>query len=510
MSIINKLYNHSFGQKQSFSENVIAYVSNKRLTGKLRSIKMRTKAGHGSAKAEIFLGFPTQRWLLIIGDLLLIVFGHYVALFIRFGDETQNIFLYTQRLIIPIFIYPVTIYIFDLYNISRSFRSWEASYRSALAIFLGGTLSIFVFYLMPESAYGRGVMAIHMAIVWIFLNGWRWIYSFLFQTAINAKKIPALILGAGSSGNAVYELLKSRFSPYEIKGFLDDDPAKKGLSMSPAVLGACDQLILISKKIGIHTAIMAIPKNRSNILVQSILKARMRGVEVLDSPDIFEHLTGRIPVQHIGDQWLLFAKGFYLLHKEYVQKFKRLIDLTVSSLVLVLTAPLLGLTALAIRLESPGPVLYSQERVGKDEQNYTIFKFRSMRHDAEVTGAMWASENDSRITRVGKWLRSTHIDELPQLWNVFKGDMSFVGPRPERPEFVRMLEKELPYYFVRHSVQPGLTGWAQINYQYGASVEDALRKLEYDLYYVKNVSIFLDLKIILKTIGTVILRDGAR
>jgi sugar transferase (PEP-CTERM system associated) len=489
---------------------VIAYVLNKNLTGKLSSIKKRTKAGRESTKAEIFLGFPKQRWILILGDFLLIIFGHYIALFIRFGDEVQDIFLYTQRLIIPFLIYPITIYIFDLYNISRSFRSWEVLYRSALAIFLGGSLSIFVFYLMPESAYGRGVMAIHMAVVWIFLNGWRWIYSFLFQAAINAKKIPALILGAGSSGNAVYELLKSRFSPYEIKGFLDDDPAKKGLSMSPTVLGACDQLISISKQIGIHTAIMAIPKNRSNNLVQSILKARMRGVEVLDSPDIFEHLTGRIPVQHIGDQWLLFAKGFYLLHKEYVQKFKRLIDLTVSFLVLILTAPLLLLTALAIRLESPGPVLYSQERVGKDEQNYTIFKFRSMRHDAEANGAMWASENDFRITRVGKWLRSTHIDELPQLWNVFKGDMSFVGPRPERPEFVRMLEKELPYYFVRHSVQPGLTGWAQINYQYGASVEDALRKLEYDLYYVKNVSIFLDLKIILKTIGTVILRDGAR
>jgi sugar transferase (PEP-CTERM system associated) len=510
MSIIKKLDDHGLGMNESSGENVIAHVLDKRLTGKLRSIKKGTKAGRGSTKAEIFLGFPRQRWLLIFIDLFLIALGHYVALFIRFGDEIHNIFLYTQRLIVPLLIYPVTMYIFDLYNISRAFRSWETSYRSTLAIILGGTLSIFIFYLMPESAYGRGVMAIHMAIIWILLNGWRWIYSFLFQAAINAKKIPALILGAGNSGNAVYELLKSRFSPYEIKGFLDDDPAKRGLSMSPAVLGTCDQLILISKQIGIHTAIMAIPRNRSKTLVQSILKARIRGVEVLDSPDIFERFTGRIPVQHIGDQWLLFAEGFYLLHKEYVQKLKRLIDLSVSTIVLVLTAPLIGLTALAIRLESTGPVLYTQERVGRDEQNYTIYKFRSMRRNAEVTGAKWASENDSRITRVGKWLRLTHIDELPQLWNVFKGDMSFVGPRPERPEFVRMLEKELPYYFVRHSIQPGLTGWAQINYQYGASVEDALRKLEYDLYYVKNMSIMLDLKIILKTMGTVILRDGAR
>ena len=171
---------------------------------------------------------------------------------------------------------------------------------------------------------------------------------------------------------------------------------------------------------------------------------------------------------------------------------------------------MLGLAFAAIKLDSPGPVFYTQKRVGKDGEIFTIYKFRSMQYRAEEHGARWAEKKDPRVTRAGKLLRLTHIDELPQIWNIFKGEMSLVGPRPERPEFVELLEKELPYYFVRHTIKPGLTGWAQINYQYGASVEDAHNKLEYDLYYVKNMSLFLDLKILLRTIGVVLLKEGSR
>jgi lipopolysaccharide/colanic/teichoic acid biosynthesis glycosyltransferase len=173
-------------------------------------------------------------------------------------------------------------------------------------------------------------------------------------------------------------------------------------------------------------------------------------------------------------------------------------------------SPVIGLAIVAIKMDSPGPVFYTQQRVGKDRRVFTIYKFRSMTYEAESGGARWAQEKDPRVTRVGKFLRLTHIDELPQIWNIFKGEMSIVGPRPERPEFVDVLEAQLPYYFVRHTVKPGLTGWAQINYRYGAFVEDARNKLEYDLYYVKNMSLFLDLKILLRTVGVVLLRDGAR
>jgi exopolysaccharide biosynthesis polyprenyl glycosylphosphotransferase len=219
---------------------------------------------------------------------------------------------------------------------------------------------------------------------------------------------------------------------------------------------------------------------------------------------------GRIPVQHIQDQWLLLSDGFYLLSKEYVQKFKRILDFLVSGMLLVLSTPLMAVTALAIRLESPGPIFYQQERMGKDCKVFTVFKFRSMRVDAEAHGAKWAQKRDPRVTRIGRWIRIFHIDELPQIWNVFLGEMSLVGPRPERPEFVRELESKIPYYCVRHTAVPGITGWAQVEYPYGASLEDALRKLEYDVYYIKNMSIFLDFKILLRTVGVVLLGEGAR
>jgi sugar transferase (PEP-CTERM system associated) len=276
------------------------------------------------------------------------------------------------------------------------------------------------------------------------------------------------------------------------------------------VLGTCDELVEIARRVGASTAILAIPNGRSARLIKGVLGARLKGINIREMADVYEELTGRIPVDNIGDEWLLFAEGFYLLRKEYMQKLKRLIDIVASVLLLMLTAPLLSLAALAIRLDSPGNVFYSQRRVGRDQQLFTIYKFRSMRQDAESDGARWTSERDSRITRVGRLLRLTHIDEIPQILNLFKGDMSLVGPRPERPEFVEVLDKEVPYYFVRHTVKPGMTGWAQVNYRYGASVEDTKNKLEYDLYYVKNMSLFLDFKILLRTLGVVLIGDGAR
>jgi sugar transferase (PEP-CTERM system associated) len=276
------------------------------------------------------------------------------------------------------------------------------------------------------------------------------------------------------------------------------------------VLGTCDQLERIAEEVGAHTAILAIPNNRSAKLIKSVLRARLKGIHIREMADIYEELTGRIPVNNIGDEWLLFAEGFYLIRKEYMQKLKRLIDVIASFSLLVLTAPILGLAALLIRLDSPGSIFYSQKRVGKGQSTFTIYKFRSMRQDAENSGARWASEQDPRITKVGRWLRMTHIDEIPQIWNLLKGDMSLVGPRPERPEFVEVLNREIPYYSVRHSVKPGMTGWAQINYRYGASTEDTRNKLEYDLYYIKNMSLLLDIKILLRTFGVVLLGDGAR
>jgi sugar transferase (PEP-CTERM system associated) len=465
--------------------------------------KKKTKNTGGTS-----IGFPKYRWLLLLGDLILITLASFLSTWIRFGVFFDTLVIYTIASTITLGVYPATLYIFDLYNIERSFRSWETAYRSAFAMGLGGLLTMVTFYLLPYGPYGRGIMAIQLVLAWAFLNGWRWAYGLLFQATV--PKTPALILGAGTCGKTIYELLKGPLSSYEIKGFLDDDPGKLGRTSSPAVIGTCNQLTKLAAQVGASTAILAIPKNRSSRLIRDILEARLQGINIRDMADVYEELTGRIPVRNIGDQWLLFAEGFYLLRNEYVQKLKRLLDFVAAGLILFLTLPIIGLTALAIRIDSPGPVLYKQRRVGKGQQEFLMYKFRSMYHDAERDGAQWAMEQDPRVTRIGRIIRLTHVDEIPQIWNILKGDMSLVGPRPERPEFVEMLEKEIPYYFVRHSVKPGMTGWAQINYRYGASVEDSKNKLECDLYYIKNMSLFLDFKILLRTIGVVLLGDGAR
>lgn len=456
----------------------------------------------------ILMGYPRQRFLLFIGDLLLIVLANVLGTWLRLGVPHSSFLTYTTAFLFTLIIYPTVFYVFDLYNIEKTHDWKEMVFRSGIATAIGGILSILLFYLLPESQYGRGIMAIQMSITWIVINVWRGFFASLYRSS--SHKIPTLILGAGYCGDTLYRLLESPLSPYEIKGFLDDDPLKLGRRRSPAVLGACSQLKEIAEKVGAEMAILAIPKNRSATLIRNILEARLHGIVIKEMADIHEQLTGRIPVQYIADQWLLFAEGFYLLHKEYIQKLKRLCDLILSGIMLMVTAPLFGLIALAIRLDTPGPIVYRQERVGKNEKVFTIYKFRSMSHDAEKGKARWAAERDPRVTRVGRLLRLSHMDELPQVWNVFKGEMSIVGPRPERPEFVALLEQKVPYYFVRHSVRPGITGWAQVNYRYGSSIEDASRKLESDLYYVKNMSLLLDFKILLKTIGVVLFGEGAR
>jgi sugar transferase (PEP-CTERM system associated) len=461
-----------------------------------------------SIASALPVGFPRHRWLLLMGDVVLICLSIFLSIGLRINFTANTLMAYSSEPSLTLVLYPLTLYIFDLYNVERFFRSWETTLRSAMAVCLGTVLTVLIFYIAPIGPFGRGVMILEAVMVWYFLNIWRWSYGIIFQKS--GQRRPVLILGAGLCGKTIYRLLKSPLSPYDVKGFVDDDPTIVHSEDFPAIMGGSDRLIDIAGKTGVGTVVLAIPRNRSEELIRSILKARLKGLNILDMADVYESLTGRIPVSGIGDQWLLFAQGFYLLRADYVQKLKRLLDFLASGLILLMMSPILGLAYLAIKIDSPGPVFYTQERVGKDREVFTIYKFRSMQYMAEKGAPEWAREKDPRVTRVGKILRLTHIDELPQIWNIFKGEMSLVGPRPERPEFVDILEKQLPYYFVRHTIKPGLTGWAQINYRYGASVEDAHNKLEYDLYYVKNMSLILDLQILLRTVGVVLLKDGAR
>jgi sugar transferase (PEP-CTERM system associated) len=255
--------------------------------------------------------------------------------------------------------------------------------------------------------------------------------------------------------------------------------------------------------------VVSLSERRGALPVKDMMDCKFNGISVIDAPTFYEELTGKLLLENVRPSWFIFSDGFRLSHFTMIGK--RIMDIVMALLVGIAALPVLAIIPLLIVLDSPGPVLYGQQRIGQRERKFMLYKFRTMRKDAETgTGAVWARKDDDRVTRIGKVLRKTRLDELPQLYNVLKGDMSFIGPRPERPEFVNDLKKVIPYYSERHSVKPGITGWAQIKYPYGASVEDAVEKLRYDLYYLKNFSFFLDILIALETTKVVLFGRGGR
>lgn len=450
-----------------------------------------------------------KRYFLVIADGLLIMTSTQLAVWIRFGQLEDWISVYRNAMIISSVIYIVILYIFDMYNVERIKNVKDMIIRIATSFIMSGILLTFFFYFFPGGRFGRGVFFIQLSFGWFLISIWRVLFSMFYRFTLKKERL--LIIGAGKSARYLLDALDLNLPEYEIIGLLDDDPQKQGRRIgSSEVVGYISQFNDIIDKIGHCTTVIAITRNRKYPMIRDILRARIKGVTVMEMPNLFELTTGRIPVKHIHDGWLLFSDGFSLLSKEFIQRIKRLIDVVLSVFWLVVFSPILLAVTLLIKLESKGPALFIQKRVGKDEKDFHLIKFRSMYENAEMNGPVWADKNDSRITKVGRWIRWFHIDELPQLWNILRGEMSFIGPRPERPEFISMLEKQIPYYYLRHSVKPGLTGWAQVHYPYGASLDDTEIKLEYDLYYLKNMSLFLDFQIFLKTIGVILFRQGSR
>jgi len=450
-----------------------------------------------------------QKWSLLLVDVACILLATQLSPLVRSGQMFYIFIVNTGASVFSLTLYLLSLYIFDLYNTDRDFHSTQSLGRIIIAIATAGFFCGFLFYSFPSWKYGRGHFLIQMVLVLLFVGGWRWIFSMI--NPIELEKKNCIVLGAGKSGNALYKLLETTKSPFHIVGFLDDDITKQGNTIgSSKVLGKTELLLEMAERYGVAVTILAITHDRSAALIRRILEAKLKGISILEMPKVFEMLVRRVPVKHIQDDWLTFTDGFFLIGEDYIKKIKRLFDLVFSAFLIFIISPVILVTALAIKLESSGPVFFKQERVGKNGEVFELYKFRSMYKDAEQNGAVWADKSDSRVTRVGRVIRFLRIDELPQLWNIFRGEMSLIGPRPERPEFVSELTSEIPYYDIRHSVQPGITGWAQINYPYGASVEDALGKLEYDIYYVKNMSLLLDFKIFLRTIGVVLFGQGSR
>lgn len=328
--------------------------------------------------------------------------------------------------------------------------------------------------------------------------------------SLNRRRTRLLILGTGKLATQLAEvLIANRQHTYRVVGFLDRDSARMGERLvNPGIIGGYDQLFEIVERHRIHTIAVCLEDRRGEMPVEALLDIKTLGLQVVDGHTLYEEATGRMSIDLVRPSALIFSTGFR--RRTAVMGFKRLIDCLASLLGLVLLSPFLAAVAVLIPLDSPGPVFYKQTRIGRMARPYTLWKFRSMQRGAEENGVQWAVQDDPRITRLGRWLRKWRIDELPQLINVIKGEMSLVGPRPERPTFVNELRSMIPYYDLRHTVRPGITGWAQTRFRYGASIDDAHVKLQYDLYYIKNLSLWLDSQILLRTIRVVLIGAGAR
>ena len=435
---------------------------------------------------------------------------------LRFWDSDAGFLAYVGvsdfliQLAAFVVILQVSFYYCHLYDLSAIRHRHEMWISLGQSLGVGCLLLGLLYFAFPGLVISRGVFFISIALVAAFVTLNRAMLDRVWMVA--APRENTVILGTGKLGVTVCRELTSRDDlDVSLKGFVSlgvDHLADGGILGRP-VLGAVDQLPAIVEQLGISRIIVALEDRRQTLPIRELVTLRVSGVRVEEAHSTISSLTGRVWLETVKPSWFVFSDGFRRSH--LTAFLKRTIDLVCGLLGLVLSAPLMLLVAVAIRLDSKGPVIYRQARVGLRGRIFDVLKFRSMRTDAEAeNGAQWASDRDPRVTRVGRFLRKYRLDELPQFLNVIRGEMSFVGPRPERPVFVEQLRKEISYYDERHTVRPGLTGWAQVQYEYGASVEDAARKLEYDLFYLKNMSVMFDCAIIFKTVGIVLAGQGGR
>ncbi len=395
----------------------------------------------------------------------------------------------------------------DLYDSSSLGAKWDQMFRllmvlGLVALALSAVGFVYRYYLPGHDFLPADSALMGLVILTFALLGWRVAYSWLVQLEFFRERV--YVLGTGERAQRVRDGLRRRTElGINVVGWTGDIEGELNRGT------VAKHLLGLAKENGVHRVIVAMPDRRGTLPVEELLNLRLAGVKVEEATSWLEKITGRIEVEQLYPSWLIFADGFRF--SGFFRIVRRVLNLSVALVGSVFALPLVPLVALLVKISSSGPVFYRQQRVGRGGKNFYCYKFRTMKKDAEAdTGATWATDNDPRITRVGKFLRSSRLDEIPQLWCVLKGDMHFVGPRPERPEFVEMLAKEIPYYGVRHTVRPGITGWAQVQYKYGNTLADAREKLQYDLFYIKNASVGLDFWIVFQTIKIVLLGRGAK
>jgi sugar transferase (PEP-CTERM system associated) len=396
-------------------------------------------------------------------------------------------------------------YYAGLYDLHAVQVPREIYKRILQALAVGSILLWGVFYVVRPLEVGRGIFLTGVAMTAVVLPAWRIGYN---QVTANAGFLRrAVILGNGDLAREVGRMIAEMPNlGIELVGMLARD--RHQVDFRRGVVGTYADLADIVAQGDVKLVLVAYPDRRGTLPVEQLLEVKFRGVEVEEGVSFYERNAGKIFVRELKPSQLIFAEGFTA--RPTTRRLKRIMDVVIATVGLILAAPLILLTAIAVKIDSPGPVLYKQVRAGEFGKLFTILKFRSMRTDAERNGAQFAQKNDDRVTRVGRFIRKTRLDELPQLWNVLRGDMSMVGPRPERPVFIEQLDQQVPFFKQRLYVKPGVTGHAQVRCEYGASAEDMLEKLQYDLYYIKSYSLLFDLSIMLDTVKVVLFRIGAR
>jgi sugar transferase (PEP-CTERM system associated) len=459
---------------------------------------------------------PIIRWLTLLAvcDLLLLAGSLNIATWIRFAPSPEDLTVSEQTLAARAAMFATVIFLgmSALGEYRSTLRmSWRGQLaRHAIAFALGGMVLIVGYYVVPAAYVGRGVLGMALVIGFVTTSTFRGIFMRLVE--IDALKRRVVVLGAGQRAAQIHNRMRRRSDRrgFYLVGYV---PSPSEITLVPDALLIRDVTCLaeLARRQRLDEIVVGVDDRRGSLPMEQLLKCRQLGVQITDLTTFVEREAGRVQLTMLDPSWLVFSGGF---NATPVAVFtKRAFDIVSALAIALLCWPIMACVALAIRIESGAgqPILYRQERVGEHGRTFWLYKFRSMRTDAERDGiARWASTHDDRVTRVGRICRKLRFDELPQLWNVVCGDMSIVGPRPERPQFVTDLETKIRFYHLRHSIKPGLAGWAQLSYPYGASEEDAAEKLKYDLFYVKNHSLFLDLVILIETVEVVLFGRGAR
>ena len=450
--------------------------------------------------------YPVRTLVLVTGEAVIICTSLLLGLILRFHEDSYLVLNFEYgyyKIAIVTVLALLFSHGFDLYDPARLDSKGELYVRLLL---VPGVLALglaFIGAVFPRALLGNSSYLLGLSILTVALFGWRTAYAWMASHPYLRERV--YVLGAGERARKLVEGLQTRSElGIDVAGWSGE--LATALTRESMAL----QLRELAQDKSLHRVIVAMQDRRNTMPMQELLQLRLAGaVQIEEATSWLEKISGKIEVDELYPSWIIFAKGFRF--SDTFRLVRRVLNLTIGLIGLLFAAPLIPFVALAIRLDSPGSIFYRQRRVGRGEKIFHCYKFRTMRQDAEAdSGPTWADNDDPRITRVGKFLRISRLDEIPQLWCVLKGDMAFVGPRPERPEFVEWLTKEIPYYGVRHLVRPGITGWAQIQYKYGNTVADAKEKLQYDLFYIKNASVGLDALILFQTVKTVLRGRGAQ